>query len=148
MYPTSIIIIGYVFVILAIVSGISYFLKPFIRKLIWGVSGSILIIVIGYFALLPILVESQTNEAIGKLNTYLTTIYPNEKWEIIDTDDDELKTTVELHVIIENEYEIVYAYYIKDEKIGQSDFWSQSGESSEELIAKGFEPIHLEVDEK
>jgi len=78
MYPTSIIIIGYVFLILAIVSGISYFLKPFIRKLTWGVSGTILIIVIGYFALLPILVESQTNEAIDKLNTYLTTIYPNE----------------------------------------------------------------------
>ena len=148
MYPTSIIIIGYVFIILVIVSGISYFLKPFIRRLIWGISVSILIIVIGYFALLPILVESQTNEAIGKLNTYLTTIYPNEKWEINDTDDDQLKTTVELHVIFENEYEIVYAYYIKDKEIGQSDFWSQSGASSEELIAEGFVPIHLEVDGK
>lgn len=73
-------------------------MKLSIRKKIWGASGILLILVIGYFALLPKLVELQTNDAIEKLNTYLTTIYPNDSWSVTDTDDDKLKKTVELHV--------------------------------------------------
>ena len=143
MHPTSIIIIGYVIVILALISVIAYFLKPFLRKLVWSVSGIIFILVIGYFTLLPVLVESQTDDAIEKLNTHLITSYPTESWEISDTDVDKLKETVELHVIFDMESHIVYSYHITNEKIEQLNFWSSlAGESAEELIAKGFKPMH------
>lgn len=120
------------------------FLKLSIRKKIWGSSGILLILVIGYFALLPKLVELQINDAIEKLNTYLTTLYPNDSWRVTDTDDDKLNKTVELHVRFQTETDIVYSYNITDEKIEQIDFWSIDGKSSKDLINSGTKPLHLE----
>ncbi|MEK9199360.1 hypothetical protein [Ureibacillus sp. FSL E2-3493] len=144
MSPTSIIIICGLIVILLIICLVTFFLKLSIRKQIWGASGILLILVIGYFVLLPKLVELQTNDAIEKLNTYLTTIYPNDSWSVTDTDDDKLKKTVELHVRFQTETDIVYSYNITDEKIEQIDFWSIEGKSSKDLINSGTKPLHLE----
>lgn len=144
MRPTSIIIICSLIVILLIVCQVTYSLKSSLRKKIWGASGILLILVIGYFALLPQLIESQTNHAIEKLNTYFVTLYPDDSWRITDTDDYKLRKTVELHVRFQTESEIVYSYNITGKKIEQIDFWSITGENSEDFIKSRTKPLHIE----
>ena len=145
MLPTTIIVLGVIIVILSIISITALVLTSSTRRYIWGISIAILLICILFFSMRPVIIESQTDNAIVELNAYLDINYPEESWEITHTDDYNIKSSKELHVIFENESDIVYSYLVKKDSVEQIDFWGYtSGESSEKLMAKGINPIHLE----
>lgn len=119
MSPTTIIELGILIGVVLMLSLSALLLPKKRRKVIWIIAGVLLIGGITFYSTRPLIVQHQTNEAMGELNKHLTKKYPNDKWRITDTDEVEIRPAVYLHVIFENESRVVYEYQVKDSHIKQ-----------------------------
>lgn len=124
------------------VSLLAFLLPRKVRKFIWIL---LIIILIGYFsyygAIRPFIIQNQTHQAIEVLEDHLKEKYPEDSWNITDTDQTVIKPAIYLHVIFESEPRIVYEYKVKDTIISQEDIWTVAGNSIEET---GIDPQHEE----
>lgn len=144
MHPTTIIEMGFVLVVTALLSVVALFLRKPLKILILTAAGFILIGSIVFYSSRPNIVENQTNNAIQQLDTHLTNTYNGEFWEIFHTDDYKIKEVKILHVIFNEEPALVYEYRVTESAIKQLSFWGKNGESAEMLLEKGIEPQHIE----
>ncbi|MCM3609840.1 hypothetical protein M4S82_01170 [Planococcus sp. MERTA32b] len=130
MHPTTVIEIGLVSALVALLSGAAFLLKKTYRKFVWIVVGAIVLSSLAYYSTRPFIVKSQQAAAVEKLDSYLTGKYRAETWVITDTDAHELQEVINLHVIFDNEPSIVYEYEVAEETIEQLSFWNlHTGES-------------------
>ena len=145
MHPTTIIEMGFILVVTALLSVVALFLRKPLKILILTAAGFILIGSIIFYSTRPIIVANQTNEAIQQLDTHLTNTFNGDSWEIFDTDDYEIKKVKFLHVIFDNEPMIVYEYKVTESAIKQLSFWGkETGDNAEVLLEKGIDPQHIE----
>lgn len=142
MSPTVIIGLFLVTSCVVVVSLLAFLVPKKIRKSVWILSG---IVLIGYYsyhgAIRPYIIEYQTNKAIEVLEQHLEESYPEDSWNISDTDEMAIKPVIYFHVIFESESRIVYEYAVKDKVIYQEDIWTIAGSPIEETDIK---PQHAE----
>lgn len=142
MSPTVIIGLFLVTSCVIVVSLLALLLPKKIRKIVWILSGIVLIGYYSYYgAIRPYIIQDQTNKAIEILEQHLEESYPEDSWDITDTDEIAIKPAIYLHVIFESESRLVYEYAVKDKVINQEDIWTIAGSSIEETDIK---PRHAE----
>lgn len=142
MSPTVIIGLFFVTGCVVVVFLLAFLLPQKIRKIVWIFIGIILIGYYSYYgAIRPFIIQYQTNEAIEVLEQHLEKSYPENTWEITDTDETVIKPIIYLHVIFESEPRLVYEYAVKDKLVNQEDIWTIKGSSIEET---DIEPQHAE----
>lgn len=143
MYPTTIIEIGLISIVVILLCGFAFLLKKPFRKFVWITAGLIMLSSLAYYSARPFIVEMQQTTAMEKLNSYLVERYKEESWRISDTDAYELQKTIQMHVIFENEPAIVYKYEITDDNVEQLNFWDVP-EADVDSLKSGVELKHLE----
>lgn len=142
MSPTVIIGLFLVTSCVVVVSLLAFLVPKKIRKSVWILSGIVLIGYYSYYgAIRPYIIEYQTNKAIEVLEQHLEESYPEDSWNISDTDEMEIKPVIYFHVIFKSESRIVYEYAVKDKVIYQEDIWTIAGSPIEETDIK---PQHAE----
>ena len=142
MSPTVIIGLLLVTSCVVVVSLVALLLPKKGRKIVWILSGIVLIGYSSYYgAIRPYIIQYQTNKAIEVLEQHLEESYPADSWDITDTDEIAIKPVIYLHVIFESEPRIVYEYAVKDKVINQEDIWTIAGSPIEETDST---PEHAE----
>jgi hypothetical protein len=142
MSPTVIIGLFLVTSCVVVVSLLALLLPKKIRKIVWILSGIVLIGYYSYYgAIRPYIIQYQTNKSIEVLEQHLEESYTEDSWDITDTDEIAIKPVIYLHVIFESEPRIVYEYAVKDKVINQEDIWTIAGSPIEETDIK---PQHAE----
>ncbi|WP_156185611.1 hypothetical protein [Bacillus sp. FJAT-27916] len=104
------------------------FLTSF-KKMLRIISWIILIAGITFYSIRPFLVDLQTKSAIEKLDTHLERVFPEDHWEVTDSDDYRLTNEKKLFVIFENEPNVTYLYNINKQTVTQVDRWTKSEKS-------------------
>lgn len=124
------------------VSLLAFLLPGKVRKFIWFL---LFIVLIGYYsyygAIRPFIIQNHTDQAIEVLEDHLKEKYPEDSWNITDTDQTVIKPAIYLHVIFESEPRIVYEYKVKDTIISKEDIWTVAGSAIEET---DIDPQHEE----
>lgn len=120
---------------------IALLLPKNVKKIIWVLSCTILLIGITFYSVRPFIVQYQTNKAIDVLENHLRVIYTDDSWRITDTDENEIESIVYLHVIFKSEPKLVYEYAVQKTTLDQVGMWMLSGHSIEE---SNIEPQHKE----
>ncbi|MBU9673349.1 hypothetical protein KQ939_00515 [Planococcus sp. CP5-4] len=145
MHPTTAIEMVLILVVTGLLTVVALFLRKSLKVLILTTAGFILVSSMIFYSLRPLIVESQTNNAIQQLDAHLTTTFKDDSWEISHTDDHEIKKVKFLHVIFDNEPTVVYKYQITESTIKQVRFWgAETGDNAEILFGKGIAPQHIE----
>jgi hypothetical protein len=142
MDPTTVIGLFFITGCIIGVSLFAFLLPKKIRKIVWVILGIVLIssyIFLG--AIRPFIIQQQTNQAIEELEKHLEVSYPEDSWSITDTDENQIKSVIYLHVIFESEPKVVYEYAVEEAVIEQVSMWTVLGNSVEE---SGIKPQHKE----
>lgn len=138
--PTTIIELGILIFIFIGLNVLALFLTSF-KKMLRIISWIILIAGITFYSIRPFLVDLQTKSAIEKLDTHLERVFPEDHWEVTDSDDYRLTNEKKLFVIFENEPNVTYLYNINKQTVTQVDMWTKSGKS---LQSENIIPTHKE----
>ena len=138
--PTTIIELGILIFIFIGLNVLALFLTRF-KKMLRIISWIILIAGITFYSIRPFLVNLQTKSAIEKLDTHLERVFPEDHWEVTDSDDYRLTNEKKLFVIFENEPNVTYLYNINKQTVTQVDMWTKSGKS---LQSENIIPTHKE----
>ncbi|KMY44683.1 hypothetical protein AC622_10865 [Bacillus sp. FJAT-27916] len=126
--PTTIIELGILIFIFIGLNVLALFLTSF-KKMLRIISWIILIAGITFYSIRPFLVDLQTKSAIEKLDTHLERVFPEDHWEVTDSDDYRLTNEKKLFVIFENEPNVTYLYNINKQTVTQVDRWTKSEKS-------------------
>lgn len=126
--PTTIIELGILIFIFIGLNVLALFLTRF-KKMLRIISWIILIAGITFYSIRPFLVNLQTKSAIEKLDTHLERVFPEDHWEVTDSDDYRLTNEKKLFVIFENEPNVTYLYNINKQTVTQVDRWTKSEKS-------------------
>ena len=126
--PTTIIELGILVFIFIGLNVLALFLTSF-KKMLRIISWIILIAGITFYSIRPFLVDLQTKSAIEKLDTHLERVFPEDHWEVTDSDDYRLTNEKKLFVIFENEPNVTYLYNINKQTVTQVDRWTKSEKS-------------------
>lgn len=138
--PTTIIELGILIFIFIGLNVLALFLTSF-KKMLRIISWIILIAGITFYSIRPFLVDLQTKSAIEKLDMHLERVFPEDHWEVTDSDDYRLTNEKKLFVIFENEPNVTYLYNINKQTVTQVDMWTKSGKS---LHSENIIPTHKE----
>lgn len=140
MHPTTFISLIFIFTAALVIGGVSFLLPERIKKRSWLILTFILILTVIFFSIRPVIIKHETKVATEHLELHLKNMHPNESWVITDTDEYRFKNATYLHVIFDNEPNIVYMYMIDGSQIYQIDMWlfKQTNETDE------IEPLHDE----
>ena len=126
--PTTIIELGILIFIFIGLNVLALFLTSF-KKMLRIISWIILIAGITFYSIRPFLVDLQTKSAIEKLDTHLERVFPEDHWEVTDSNDYRLTNEKKLFVIFENEPNVTYLYNINKQTVTQVDRWTKSEKS-------------------
>lgn len=111
-----------------VVSLLAFLLPRKVRKFTWILLSIILLGYFSYYGVIrPFIIQNQTDQAIEVLEEHLKEKYPEDSWNITDTDETVIKPAIYLHVIFESEPRIVYEYKVKNTIISQEDIWTIAG---------------------
>ncbi|MEK3799543.1 hypothetical protein MHI18_15190 [Peribacillus sp. FSL H8-0477] len=132
MHPTTIIDLILLLGIIIAIGCLALELPKKVRKIVWVLSGVILLLGITFYVVRPFIVQYQTNKATEELMHHLEGVYPEDSWVITDTDEHEIHPVIYLHVRFESETKMLYEYAVQNKTIDQVDMWMSSGHSIEE----------------
>lgn len=132
MHPTTVIELILLLGIIIAIGLIALVFPKKVRKIVWVLSGVILLIGITFYGVRPFIVQYQTDKATEELVHHLVGLYPEDSWLITDTDEHEIKPIIYLHVRFESESKMVYEYAVQNKTIDQVDKWLSSGHYNEE----------------
>ena len=133
MSPTVIIGLFLVTCGVMVISVLVFLLPRKMRITTWILLGIFLMSYYSYYgAIRPFIIQYQTEQAVAVLDEHLKEKYPEDSWNITDTDEISIKPAIYLHVIFNNEPRIVYEYTVKNTIIQQEDIWTVAGSSIEE----------------
>ncbi|MFD1020834.1 hypothetical protein [Thalassobacillus hwangdonensis] len=142
MHPSTVIVLILLFGISMCISLLALLFSDKWKRFIWGGAALLLLAGSGFYAVRPWIVSHQIANATDRLQLHLKERYPEEYWEISDTDEYRIKGEVTLHVIFESENRTVYEYQIQGGSVVQTDMWLVN--SGDPVFSDGVEPEHKE----